>query len=186
MSTGTRIQRQVDNLKRESRKIAPPATISPLVETAMRLGFVVRGLIYMIMGVLAVQVASSRNGTLLDPQGAIATMGKTPLGGLLLYVILVGLIAYALWGIIRAIFDPLHRGTRPEGLAVRAGYLVSGISYAVLALATYGLITSRASAAQNGSQTAQAQQITANIFTYSWAPWVVGIAGVLLTTAGLI
>jgi type IV secretory pathway VirB2 component (pilin) len=103
-----------------------------------------------------------------------------------LYAILVGLIAYALWGFIRALFDPLHRGSDLEGLAVRAGYLVSGISYAFLALATYGLITGGASAARNGASTAQTQQLTATIFTYSWGPWAVGIAGVILTAAGLI
>jgi hypothetical protein len=55
----------------------------------------------------------------------------------------------------------------------------------LLAFATYGLITGRASAARNGAQAAQTQQTTASILSKSWGPWVVGIAAVILIGVGL-
>src|SRR5579885_988703 len=90
------------------------STISPVVETIMRLGYIVRGLIYAVIGVLAVQVAVVGRGTFAESQGAIVTMSKTPLGKILLYVILVGLVGYAFWGLVRGMFDALHRGTSPK------------------------------------------------------------------------
>ena len=90
-----------------------------------------------------------------------------------------------LWGVIRAVFDPLHKGTDPKGIVERVGYAVSGLSYMLLAFATYGLITGGASAARNGAQAAQTQQTTASILSKSWGPWVVGIAAVIVIGVGL-
>jgi hypothetical protein len=156
------------------------------METLMRLGYIVRGLVYGMIGLLAVQVAMNRGGSLDDTQGAIVALGNTPLGTALLYAILVGLIGYGLWGLIRAIFDPLHKGSDMKGIAERIGFAVSGISYGLLAVATYGLITGASDAARNGAQTSQAQQTTASIMSNSWGPIAVGAVGILVIGVGLL
>ena len=51
-------------------------TTSPLIEDLMRLGYVVRGLVYGVIGVLALQVTLGRGGALSDTQGANAAMGS--------------------------------------------------------------------------------------------------------------
>src|ERR1051326_7201439 len=135
MSSNTRLQRRTNSLKQHDARLVNAATINPVFETLLRLGYLVRGLVYGVVGVLAVQVAFIGRGTVTDTQGAIATMSKTPFGNGLLYVILVGLIGYAMWGIIRAVFDPLHKGNDLKGIAQRVGYGVSAVSYALLALA---------------------------------------------------
>jgi len=156
------------------------------METLMRLGYIVRGLVYGAIGVLALQVVLNRGGSLTDTQGAIAALGRTSLGNILLYAILVGLIGYALWGFVRAIFDPLHKGTDLKGIGERIGFAVSGVSYGLLAVATYGLITGSANAAHNGSQTATAQDVTASLMSKSWGPAVVAIVGILIIGIGLL
>jgi hypothetical protein len=156
------------------------------MESLMRLGYAVRGLVYGVIGLLALQVALGAGGALDDPQGAIVAMGKTPLGELALYGILAGLIGYAFWGFIRAVFDPLHKGTNPKGIVERIGFAVSGIAYFLLAVATYGLITGETSAARNGTQTAQTQQAAASILSKPWGPWVVGIVALIVIGAGLV
>jgi hypothetical protein len=185
MGTQTSIRAGANSLKQEGKKAARGATTSPIVETLMRLGYVVRGLVYGVIGVLAFQVAIGAGGALADTQGAIVALGKTPLGGAVLYGIFVGLTGYALWGVIRAVLDPLHKGTEPKGILERVGYAVSGLSYMLLAFATYGLITGGTSAARNGAQAAQTQQTTASILSKSWGPWVVGIVAVILIGVGL-
>jgi uncharacterized membrane protein len=156
------------------------------METLMRLGYVARGLVYGVIGALAFQVALGVGGALADPQGAIVALGKTPLGGTVLYGVLVGLIGYALWGIIRGVFDPLHKGADAKGIAERVGFAVSGLSYMLLAFATYGLITGGTAAAHNGAQTAQTQQTAGSILSKSWGPWVVGLAAVIAIGIGLL
>src|SRR5260370_22588527 len=108
MSTNTRVQRsRMDGIKQEGKKVAHQATTSPIMEALMRLGYVVRGLICGVIGVLAFQVAVGGGGTLSDPQGAIVEMGKTTVGAIVLYAILAGLIGYGFWVVIRHLLPPL-------------------------------------------------------------------------------
>src|SRR3954470_19277825 len=104
MSMKARVQGEADQLAHKGSRAAREAAASPLMETLMRLGYIVRGLVYGAIGVLALQVVLNRGGSLTDTQGAIAALGRTSLGNILLYAILVGLIGYALWGFVRAIF----------------------------------------------------------------------------------
>ncbi len=186
MSTHSSIQRQAGNLKQEGKQAIQSAATSPLMEKLIRLGYVVRGLVYGVIGLLAFQVAIGSGGKITDQQGAIAALGTTPLGQVLLYVMLAGLIGYALWGLIRAVIDPLHEGTDAKGIAQRAGYMVSGISYGLLAMSTYGLLTAKATAATSGAQGAQTQQTTASILTQPWGPWVVALAAAIIIGVGLL
>jgi Domain of Unknown Function (DUF1206) len=185
MSTNSNLHTPAGNLKQEGKQAIRAAATSPLMEKLIRLGYIARGLVWGVIGILAFQVASGSGGALADQQGAIAALGSAPAGKILLYVMLVGLVGYALWGLIRAVVDPLHLGNDPKDIALRLGYLISGISYGLLALATYGLVTAGASAARNGAQNAQIQQTMASILSQSWGPWVVALVAVIVIGVGL-
>ena len=108
------------------------AATNPWFERLERFGFVVRGLIYVIIGVLALQLAAGAGGATASPSGAIALIGRQTQGKLLLAIVAAGLAGYSLWGFVRAILDPLGRGTDSKGLLARAGFLFSGLSYGIL------------------------------------------------------
>jgi hypothetical protein len=86
------------------------------------------------MGVLALGVALHAGGKPTDQQGSLLVLAGLPVGSILVAMAVTGLVAYSLWGFIRAVFDPLHRGHDPVGLAERAGFLWSGFTYGALAL----------------------------------------------------
>ena len=111
---------------------AKDAATNPWFERLERFGFIVRGLIYIIIGVLALQLAAGAGGATATPTSAIALIGRQPAGKLLLALIVAGLVGYSLWGFVRAILDPLGRGSKLKGLMDRAGFLFSGISYGLL------------------------------------------------------
>jgi hypothetical protein len=68
--------------------------------------------------------------------------------------VVVGLAAYSIWGFVRAIFDPLHRGKDPAGIAERLAFVWSGFAYASIALfALHLLAGSGASAHRDSIQT---------------------------------
>jgi hypothetical protein len=186
MSMNSRMRGRPDSVKGDVQKVANDATMSPVMEALMRLGYLVRGVVYGVIGLLALQVVVGGGGALTDTQGAIAAMGKTTLGGVLLYVILAGLVGYGLWGLIRAVLDPLHKGTDAKGIAERVGYAVSGISYLLLGLATYNLIQGGASAAHNGAQTAQIQQTAGTILSKPWGAAVVALGALIMMGVGLL
>jgi hypothetical protein len=163
------------------QKAAKKVEYSPLLEALTRFGYGVRGLIYIVMGLLAVQITLGKGGALASPQGAIAAIGKQPAGRILLWVVLVGLISYSLWGVVRAVMDPLHKGYDAKGLIARAGFLASAFGYAILIIPTYGYITG-ASKTANGSQT---QKFITTIMALPWGRWAIGILGLVVLLAGL-
>lgn len=169
-------------MKADVIKAAHKAAFNPLVEALARLGYGVRGLIYITMGLLAVSVAFGKGGAPADQQGAIAAIGRQPAGLVILWVVLIGLVSYSLWGVIRAVLDPLHKGRDTKGLLTRGAYLVSAVSYALLILPTYGFITGAGSTAQNGAQT---QQSLASIMSKPWGPWAIGLIGLIVIAVGL-
>ena len=182
MSTSSKVQGQPERIKQEGKRAVRKATTSPLMENLLRLGYVVRGLIYGIIGVLALQVVTGGGGALTDTQGAIAYIGKSPLGNLLLFVVLAGLIGYGLWGLIRAVVDPLHKGSDAKGIAARIGYAISGVSYLLLGFVTYNLIKGRAT---TGSQTAQTQQFMGALLSKPWGAWVALVISFIVIAVGL-
>lgn len=122
------------HLAQAAERKAQRAAAAPWVEAFVRFGFVARGLVYFIIGGLALQLALGHGGAATTPQGALDYIGGFPFGPWLLGAVAVGLVGYSLWGLIRAFLDPLRKGFSPKGLVTRAGYLVSAASYGILAV----------------------------------------------------
>lgn len=123
------------------------------LEFLERAGYAVRGLLYSVMGILALGLALGMGGTATDQSGSVVILTQLPGGPLLLVAVVVGLGAYSIWGFVRAIFDPLHRGSHAAGVAERLGFAWSGFAYAALALFALHLLSgSGTSAAHDGTQ----------------------------------
>ena len=181
MSTTQAKTGSMHDLKQGGERSAKNAASSPLMELLTRIGYGVRGLIYITIGILAVEVALGKGGVLATPQGAIAAIGKQPAGLIFLWVVLVGLISYALWGVVRAVYDPLHKGRDMKGLLARFGFLASAFGYAILVWPTYGYITG-ASKTAGGSGT---QKFIGTIMAMPWGRWAIGILGLAVLAGGL-
>jgi hypothetical protein len=134
------------------------------------------------MGLLALFVTLGKGGAPTDQQGAIAAVGRQPAGMVFLWVILIGLVSYSLWGVIRAVFDPLHKGHDLKGLLSRAGFLFSAAGYAILVPSTYGLIRGAGNTAKNGANT---QQFMASIMSIVWGRYLIGLIGLVVIAVGL-
>ena len=161
------------------------SALNKTFETLARLGYVARGIIYFVIGLLAVLMAFGYGGKTTDQQGAISTIGMQPAGRILLWLVLIGLVCYSLWGLIRAIFNPFHQGHNAKGFALRIGYLVSAVAYALLIMPTFELISGGAQPAQNGAQQGQIQQYAAKILVVPFGQWLVGIIGIIVILVGL-
>ncbi len=145
---------------------------SPWVQWLERFGYLVRGLIYCVIGLLALQLAIGAGGATTDTTSAIALIGHQPYGKLMLVVIAIGLAGYAFWGFVRAILDPLGRGTKTKGLADRAGFLMSGITYAALLIPTILALLNKPSGSQGTNS-----GIPATLLTQPWSKWLVIVFG---------
>ena len=114
---------------------ARQAAANPVLQLLERLGYVVRGALYAVMGLLALRIALAKpGGAATDLTGSLVFLIGNPWGKLILLVVIVGLAAYSVWGFVRAIFDPLHRGSDASGYMQRLGFVSSAISYAAIVL----------------------------------------------------
>jgi uncharacterized protein DUF1206 len=170
-----------ENVKNEAEAKGRQAAANPWVERLARFGYAVRGILYAVVGVLAVQVALGAGGATTDKHGAIATIGSQPFGKFLLVLIAIGLTGYSLWGFIRAILDPLGRGTDPKGIAQRIGYLISGLSYGTLVIPTVRFIMGSGG---GGTSNASAD-MTATLLSQPFGQWLAGLVGLIGMAGGL-
>jgi hypothetical protein len=161
--------------------VAKRAASNPWVELLERVGYVARGVLYVVMGALALGLALGVGGKATDQSGSLTTIAGGAFGKFVLLAFVVGLAAYSLWGFVRAIFDPLHRGDHPAGIAERLGFAWSGIAYAGLALFALELFAGAGRAsAQDSSQT----QIS-KLLAYPAGEWGVTVIGLVSIAVGL-
>ncbi len=129
------------------------AAAHPKLQLLERLGYVVRGVLYVVMGFLAFRIASAQpGGKATDLSGSLVWLIGNPLGKLVLIVVIIGLAAYSLWGVIRAIYDPLHRGRDTKGIAARIGFLTSALSYAAIVFFALQILAGQGSASHDSTQ----------------------------------
>ena len=92
---------------------------SPWVERLGRLGLVAKGVLYAVVGILAIKVALGGREESPDREGALQTIAQQPFGKGLLVLLAVGLAGYALWQLARGLLDREGEGEDPKGLAKR-------------------------------------------------------------------
>ena len=157
------------------------AAENPVLALLERLGYVVRGALYAVMGLLALGVAVGIvGGQTTDLSGSLVFLTANPFGKLTLVVVVVGLAAYSLWGFIRAIYDPLHRGKGASGYAARLGFVSSAVSYAAIVFLAIQLLAGSSGGAGNSTQ-----KTVAAILVHPGGGWLTVIIGVVAILVGL-
>lgn len=137
------------------------AAVNPKLEILERLGYAVRGALYAAMGILALRIVLGvAGGQATDLTGALVFLVSNPLGKLVLIVAVVGLAAYSLWGLVRAIYDPLHRGSDKSGYLARLGFVSSAVSYAAIVIFGLKLLTGSGGAAGDSTKQTVAAVLT--------------------------
>jgi len=157
------------------------AAASPLLELLERLGYLVRGALYAVMGLLALGIALRvTGGQTTDLSGSLVFLVSNPFGKLMLVVVAVGLAAYSLWGFTRAIYDPLHRGSGASGYAARLGFVSSAMSYAAIVILALQLLAG--SGAPSGDST---QKTIASVLTHPAGGGLTILIGLIAIAIGL-
>ena len=91
-----------DERRRHRRGRRQELRPSRAFEVLARAGFVARGLVWGIIGVLALKLALGHGGKITNQQGALHTVAHQPFGKILLTLVAIGLGGYSLWRLVRA------------------------------------------------------------------------------------
>jgi len=144
-------------------------------EWLARAGFMARGLIYLIIGILAVKLAVGSGGKTTNQQGALRTIAHQPLGKVLLIAVAIGLAGYSLWRLLRA---AIKQGG-DTGMD-RLTALASGLVYGGFCLVAVKLLVGA-----KPSTTTNPHKATAGVFGWPAGTWLVGAAGLVFIGVGL-
>lgn len=104
------------------------------VERLARVGFAAKGVVYLVLGGLALRFALGEGGRLTDPHGAVAGLLATPYGRPLVGTLAAGLALYAGWRFLEAFADTNRKGSDRKALLARAKSGISGAVYGILAV----------------------------------------------------
>jgi hypothetical protein len=168
---------QARQMARQAGNKAEDTATSPWAVALARFSYVAKGIVYLIMGLIAGRVALGAGGSVADTKGALVAIYAQPFGKTLLIVMGVGLAGYALWCAVRAALNVEHLKDDAKGIAQRLGYGAVFFTYVGLALAAFGL-----AAHGNGGKSTdqQAQDWTARFLALPFGTPLVVLGGIVV------
>jgi len=152
------------------------AADSPAAHAMARAGLTARGVIYILIGWLAVEVAMGTSKGEADQAGALQLLASKSYGAVLLWLLGIGFVAYALWRLSEAAFGVTGEG---NGAGPRLKSLARGLAYAGFAYLTFQVISG-----VHSSQAGRQVDVTATVMHHSGGRWLVGIVGLVIVFAG--
>lgn len=139
--------------------------------TLVRLGYAARGLTYILLGVLALGTSGKAND---GAKGVFDYLQDMPLGTPLLWIVALGLLAYALFKLMSGLGNLENFQNDGMGAAKRLGQVASGAIHLFLAYAAYKFATGgKTSSSAGGGEGAMAQPV----MDFELGPVLIGLAG---------
>ena len=147
------------------------------LEMLVRVGFFSRAILYMVLGLIALgAIGQISQGT----AGIFKTVDSIPGGNALLWVLVIGMVGYAMFRFASPAFDIENKGSDAKGWAQRIGHAGSGIGHLALAWTAYKFATGAPGREGNGA--AEAAQ---GVLSFDLGGPVIGILGITFFLAAL-
>ncbi|WP_173087784.1 DUF1206 domain-containing protein [Devosia sp. 1635] len=150
-------------------------------ELLARWGYAARGIVYVLLGGLALASAFYGAGQQASNENALGNLLGAPFGRVLLSAVAVGLFGYVAWRLAQAFLDADHHGSDAKGLGARAASLISAAGNATLAIAAASLALG--AGGQGGSN--REDSMTAWLMGQPFGRWLVGAVGIAIIGGGL-
>jgi hypothetical protein len=161
-------------IRRTSRR----ASNSTAAHFLARAGLTARGVIYILVGWVAVLVALGHSSREADQQGALQMLAGKPYGLVSLWLLGIGFAAYALWRLSEAAFGVTGE---PSGVGPRLRSLGRAIVYAGLSYLTFTVISGT-----DRSESGRQQDITATVMQHTGGRVLVAVVGLIVVGCGIV
>lgn len=149
---------------------------SDAVHGLARLGLAARGLVWLVIGLLALSVLLGGSEQ-IDQGGALREVADKPFGTVLLVVLAVGFFGHALWRLLSAAVGHSDEDGAKRWLK-RAGSLLRGLVYASLGVAVVRFLTA-------GASSDKTKSVTADVMAATGGRWLVGLGGLVAIGIGI-
>ncbi|WP_104531018.1 DUF1206 domain-containing protein [Streptomyces specialis] len=163
------------------RGAARRAANSGAMGAAARSGLAARGVLYLLVGLLALQVAFG-SGEQADRGGALRGLSDKPLGSFLIWAVAIGLVGMALWRLSEALFG----AAGPDGHKARKRLLSAGrcVFYGVVAYSVLSYAAGEQGSG-SGSSDKQSEDVTAEVLGMPGGQWLVAAGGLVIAGTGV-
>jgi Domain of Unknown Function (DUF1206) len=161
-----------DSAKNSVRQTAKNTEQKPPVRVLARAGIAIIGLLHLIIGALAISVATGSGGGEADQSGALNQLAKTPGGVFLLWAVVIGMLALVIWQVLQSFLVPGKDEERRW--AHRLVELGKGLAYIFIGWTAFTFARGSSTSSQDSTQ--------------NWSAALLGAPGgaVLLVAIGLV
>ena len=165
--TGDRAADAVDDVKDtahdaadQAQDTAEDASRSTPFRVAARSGYAVNGLLHVVIGVVALRVATGNGGSgQADQSGALQQIARAPGGVFLLWVLFAGLLALGLWQLLQVVLE--RKASDEHPWAHRVGSVGKAVAFLAVAFTAFTFARGGHSNSSSSSKTASAKILEA-------------------------
>jgi len=160
------------------KEAASAAQNSRAFRTAARVGYVVLGLVHIIIGAIAISVAIGAGGGEADQGGAMEQIARVPFGTVVLWVIAIGLFALGIWQVAEAFLE------RNPDTKKKWGYRLKfvGTALAYFAIAITALVYALGGQSDSSQST---ETFTAQLLATPGGVFLVVLIGLVVAGVGV-
>ena len=167
-------RRGTDTESAASERFVDLVRRQPWIDGVVRIGWLSRGIVYMVVGLTAMSVATQSAPTSdeASPSGALGRIASFPAGRLLLGVLVIGMGLYVVFQIFSLI---LIRGSGLDRWWRRAGHVVASGAYSLFAWSAAEVVVS----GDGSSGSSRVEVASRAVLQNTAGRWLLGLAGVV-------
>src|SRR5215218_1265000 len=166
--------------RQQAADTARRAAESRWIERTARLGLAARGLVYVLIGILAFQIAFVDRAERADQKGAFQTLAQNGFGKAILWLVILGFVGYGLWQASEAAWGHRNERNDRKRAASRVESAMKAVIYLLLAVVAFRVVTGTSKGGQGG------EQVTAKVLQMTGGQVLVGLAGVVIVAAAVL
>lgn len=154
--------------------------IKPWIRRFARFGYMAKGFVFALIGILAFMAAIGVGGKTTGTTGMLRSIARVRFGEIVLWLIGIGIIWYIAWLFIKAIKDPDNKGTDMKGIFTRLAYIVTGLIYSGIAFNAIKIAMHAGGSSGDSTKT-----MSAKLLAQPFGQWIVAIIGLIVIIYGL-
>ncbi len=174
-SAGEAVSNASDQTEQKARKVND----NPWFERGVRVGLIGYGIVHLLIGWLALQLAFGDRSGSPDQQGALQQIAQESYGDALLWTIGIGLLFMAVWQVFEALWGHTSRD-EPKRTIKRVGSAGKVVIYAIVGISSIKF----AMEAQSGGKSST-DSMTADLMKQTAGQWLVAAVGIVIIVVGV-
>lgn len=159
---------------------AESAKNSDWLDHAIRIGLVAYGVVHLLVGWLAVQLAFGDKEGQASNAGALNYLAQQPIGGFLVWMIAIGMLFLVIWRLLEAALGFRDESDDKKRWRKRATSLGKAIIYGAVGISAFKTATGSGSSSKSGTDST-----TAKIMDLPGGQLIVGIIGLAIIGYGI-